>query len=199
MTLKTFVVAVTGASGTVYARRLIQTLAAMDHMRLLVIVSRSAGKVMAHELKAETGNLLDYLLHGIQTGTSSKIEMLSPEDVGGATASGSFVHDGMVVVPCSMKTLSAVASGYADNLIARSADVCLKERRPLIIVPRETPLNLIHLENMTRAARAGALILPACPSYYSLPKTVIDVVDTVVARILDHLGVNHDLVKRWGS
>ncbi|HYA02714.1 MAG TPA: UbiX family flavin prenyltransferase, partial [Syntrophobacteria bacterium] len=107
-------------------------------------------------------------------------------------------HAGIVVVPCSMKTLAAIATGVADNLITRSADVCLKERRPLILVPRETPLSTIHLENMLRAARAGALILPPAPGFYHRPRRVEDLVDFVVARILDHLGISHCLVGEWG-
>ena len=109
------------------------------------------------------------------------------------------IHHGIAVVPCSMKTLAAVACGYADNLITRSCDVCLKERRSLVLVPRETPFGLIHLENMARAARAGAVILPPIPSFYSFPATIEDLVDTVVARIMDHLKVPHDLGTRWGA
>ncbi|MCA1787202.1 MAG: UbiX family flavin prenyltransferase, partial [Desulfobacteraceae bacterium] len=106
---------------------------------------------------------------------------------------------GMVVVPCSMKTLAGAAAGYADNLITRACDVTLKERRPVILVPRETPMNLIHLENMVRLTRAGAVILPASPSFYSFPDTLDTLVDTVVARILDHLGVAQTLMPGWGG
>lgn len=105
----------------------------------------------------------------------------------------------MAVCPCSMKTLGAVASGISDSLIHRSADVCLKEKRPLILLTREMPLSQIHLENMTRAARAGATVFPASPSFYFKPATVSDLIDSVVHRILDHLQVDHDGVKRWGN
>lgn len=114
-------------------------------------------------------------------------------------ASGSRRYDGMVVIPCSQKTLAGIAHGYADNLITRTADVCIKERRPLILVPREMPLSEIHLTNMLRAHRAGATIMPASPPFYHHPENIGDLVDMVVARILDHLHVEHDLAERWGG
>ena len=114
-------------------------------------------------------------------------------------ASGSNPGDAMAICPCTMGTLGAVANGMADNLIERAADVMLKERRPLVLVPRETPLSAIHLENMLKLARAGAVILPPAPGFYTRPRTIDDVVDFVVARVLDHLGVPHALVPRWGD
>jgi len=121
------------------------------------------------------------------------------EDWRAPVASGSNPADAMAVCPCSMGTLGAIAGGLADNLIERAADVMLKERRPLVLVPRETPLSAIHLENMLKLARAGAVILPPAPAFYTRPQTVADVVDFVVARVLDHLRVPHDLVPRWGD
>ena len=120
------------------------------------------------------------------------------EDWYAPIASGSNPADAMAVCPCSMGTLGAIAGGLADNLIERAADVMLKERRPLVLVPRETPLSAIHLENMLKLARAGAVILPPAPGFYTRPQTVDDIVDFVVARVLDHLGVTHALVPRWG-
>ncbi|HCY85645.1 MAG TPA: aromatic acid decarboxylase [Desulfobacteraceae bacterium] len=197
---KTYVVAVTGASGSIYGVRLIKTLAETG-ARVLVILSDAGRKVLIHEMSmAADETLLAFLLrYGVDKGAIYRVETFSQEEIASAPASGSFVHNGMAVVPCSMKTLAAIAGGYADNLITRSCDVTLKERRPLILVPRETPFSVIHLENMTRAAGAGAVILPPCPSFYSFPKTVTDVADTVVARIMDHLGAEHRLTLRWGE
>lgn len=197
---KIYVVGITGASGSLYGIRTIQTLAATG-AQVLVILSRAGAQVLAHEMNMDlSAGLLACLGNGwLDQAALSRIEILEPEEIGSAPASGSFVHDGMVVAPCSMKTLAGVAAGYADNLIARASDVSLKERRPLVLVPRETPFNLIHLENMTRLARAGAVILPPSPSFYTTPQTIMELADTVVARILDHLGAAHCLLERWGG
>ena len=125
------------------------------------------------------------------------VRFRSPRDYYTPPASGSYVHDGMVIVPCSMGTVGRIASGVSDDLITRAADVCLKENRRLVIVPRETPLNLIHLRNLTTLAEAGATILPAMPSFYHDPKTIEDLVDTVVSRILQNLGLPQTLTKPW--
>ena len=121
------------------------------------------------------------------------------DDVTSNVASGSFRTDGMVVIPCSMKTLAGIATGYSDNLLLRAADVTLKERRPLVLVVRETPLSLIHLENMVAVTRAGAVVLPAMPAFYHRPKTVDELVDQVVGKALDLLGVDHTLYRRWSG
>ena len=126
-------------------------------------------------------------------------EAHSPGDVGASIASGSFRTEAMVVAPCSMKTLAAVAHGLSDNLLTRAADVTLKERRPLILVPRETPLSAIHLENMLRLTRAGAIVMPAAPGFYNRPTRIAELVDFMVARVLDHLDVPQTLVPRWGE
>lgn len=178
---KTFVVAITGASGSIYGIRLVQAL--------------------AHETGMDPDHgFLDFLAcRGLSSEALTRIDIFQEDEIASAPASGSFVHHGMAVAPCSMKTLAAMAAGYADNLITRSCDVSLKEKRPLVLVPRETPFSLIHLENMTRLARAGAVILPPSPSFYTFPVTVEDLVDTVVARVLDHLGADHKLLARWGE
>ena len=197
---KTFVVAITGASGSIYGVRLVQVLAE-GGSQVLVILSRAGVHVMAHEtgLDPERG-FLDHLARlGMGPEALTRIEIFHEDEIASAPASGSFIHDGMAVAPCSMKTLAAAAAGYADNLITRSCDVSLKEKRPLVLVPRESPFSLIHLENMTRLARAGAVILPPSPSFYTFPQTLEDLVDTVVARILDHLSAEHDLLARWGE
>lgn len=200
MTQHPYIVAISGASGSIYGIRLIKALVQLN-ARVLVILSNSGLAVLSHEMGYEKkDDFKEFLAScGVQVSSKDQLEIFYEDQMASASASGSFVHAGMVVVPCSMKTLSAVSSGFADNLLTRSADVCLKERRPLILVPRETPYNLIHLENMTRAHQAGAVILPPSPSFYSSPKTIEDLVDTVVARILDHLNISHDLIARWSS
>ena len=118
-------------------------------------------------------------------------------DIAAPPASGTFVTRGMVIIPCSMKSLAGVASGYSDNLILRAAEVTLKERRPLVLVPRETPLTTIHIENMLRAAQAGAIVLPAMPGFYNRPRTVSDIVNQTVGKVLDVLNIEHDLYRPW--
>ena len=191
------IVAICGASGSIYAVTLLRELLARP-LEVHVIASPAGRQVMSHELGYE-GNLsalLEKTFRSLRDPGASLVEHRA-ETFFAPPASGSFKHGGMVVVPCSMKTLAAIAAGVADNLVTRAADVCLKERRPLILVPRETPLSTIHLENMLRAARAGALILPPTPAFYHGPKSVEDLVDFVVARILDHLGISHRLVEEW--
>lgn len=122
-----------------------------------------------------------------------------PERLDARISSGSFKHDGMVIIPCSMKTMAAIANGYASELISRAADVTLKEKRRLVIVPRETPLNIIHLRNMLKLARAGAVILPPMPAFYTKPKNVDDIVDYVVGKVLDILNIPHNLFLRWDN
>ncbi len=195
---KTIVTALTGASGMIYALRLIKALVEAD-VNILVIVSPAAQTVLAHEMDLDANVFQEELFsrYAISSEKRNRIQVFSSTDIGGPCASGSFVHQGMAVVPCSMKSLSAVASGFADNLITRSCDVCLKEKRPLILVPRETPFHTIHLENMARVARAGAVVLPPNPSFYTRPATIEELADTVVARILDHLGIDHCVSGRW--
>lgn len=191
------VVAMTGASGAPYAVRLVQVLCRSGRTVHLTI-SPSGAQV----LKEETGIVVslgrfDPAVFG-EIGTG-RIVYHHHADFSAGIASGSFRTGGMVVAPCSMSTLGAVAHGITTNLITRAADVHLKERRRLILVPRETPLSLIHLENMATVTRAGAIVLPAMPGWYHRPETLADLVDFVVARICDGLGVDHGLSKRWGD
>jgi len=197
---KTYVVGISGASGSIYGIRLIKALAETS-AQVLVILSHAGKQVLAHETgMAPDLPFMDFMAgYGLGQASLDRIETFSQDEIASAPASGSFVHHGMAVAPCSMKTLAAVAAGYADNLLTRSCDVSLKEKRPLVMVPRETPLGLIHLENMTRVARAGGVILPPSPSFYTFPQTIEDLADTVVARIMDHLGAGHALVPRWGD
>ncbi len=179
---KTFVVGVTGASGVVYAKRLLDELCPSADVH--VVVTKTAKDIA----RLEEVELLGYdaVYH-------------DEKSLGADIASGSFLYDGMVVVPCTMKTLAAIANGFSDNLVTRAADVCLKERRPCILVPREMPLSRVHLMNMLAAHEAGATIMVASPGFYHHPKTIDDLVDMVVARVLDHLSVAHHIENRWSG
>jgi len=193
------IVAVTGASGSIYGLRLLSALLSRPCVVHLMI-SKAGDRVMAHETDWNDGDMLEYLSRtGAAIHPGAELKKWDPEDLFAPPASGSFRHVGMAVCPCSMKTLGAIASGLADTLIHRSADVCLKEKRPLVLLTREMPLNLIHLENMTRAARAGATIFPASPGFYFKPVTVTDLADSVIWRVLDHLGLPLENTKRWGN
>jgi len=186
--VKRYVVALTGASGMIYAREVLAYFGARPDLELHVIASAAARQVLALELDAA---LEDVLPAGAR---------LHPEtDFAAPLASGSFRAQGLVVVPCTMGTLGAIAQGQSLNLIHRAADVFLKERRPVILVVRETPLNLIHLRNMTAAAEAGAVIFPAMPSFYHRPENLTDLARNFAGRILDHLGLEHRLTHRWGE
>ena len=193
------VVAVTGASGSIYAIKLLSMLLSQP-ITVHLIVSRDGSRVMAHETDCNGNDIAGYLEHSESPiHPRAELKQWAPEDLFAPPASGSFQHSGMAVCPCSMKTLGAIASGISDNLIHRAADVCLKEKRPLILLTREMPLNLIHLENMTRATRAGATIFPASPGFYLKPATIADLIDSVVWRILDHLHLAPKTAKRWGN
>ncbi len=197
MNQKKIVVAITGASGSIYGIRLARALASLP-VRVFLAVSPSGLKVMTYETGYESGMFEMFLRKsGAIFHKSAKIDELRPDDFSALIASGSFRHDGMVIAPCSMNTLAAIANGITGNIIHRAADVCLKERRPLVLLPRETPFSLIHLKNMVRAAEAGAVIMPPSPGFYTRPATIDDLVDGIVARILDHLGFAHDLSPRW--
>lgn len=175
-------VAVSGASGAVYARRLIEVLSS----RADVILSRDAEAVINFEIGL-----------GPKEFTKGAARVYRGDDLAAAPASGSHPFDALVVVPCSGTTVAKIASGIADNLVTRAAAVALKERRTLIVVPRETPLSAIALENLLKLSRLGVVVLPASPGFYGKPAEVSDLVDFVVARILDHLGIEHDLGPRW--
>ena len=185
---------ITGASGAPYAVRLLQQLA-VAHRPVSLIVSKYGLRL----LETESGiSSIDELRKTVgKDAWDSCVETFSNEDRGAPPASGSALTAGMIVCPCSMGTLSAISVGASRSLIERAADVTLKERRKLILVPRETPLSAIHLGNMLRLTRAGAVVMPASPGFYHRPQQVSDMVDFVVARILDQLGVEQTLVKRW--
>ena len=200
-TPKTICLAFTGASGMPYGVRLLECLlAAGCHVQLLYsqVAQVVARQEMDLALPARPEEAAEHF-RKTYADLPGTLEVYGREAWFAPVASGSNPPDAMVVCPCTMGTLAAIAQGLADNLITRAADVALKERRPLVLVPRETPFSAIHLENMLRLAQAGAVILPPNPGFYHRPQSVGDMVDFVVARILDHLGVSHALMKRWGA
>ncbi|MCG8531351.1 MAG: UbiX family flavin prenyltransferase [Desulfovibrionales bacterium] len=186
--MKKIVVAVTGASGMPLAVTLLRELAASSQAKVHLIISDAAKTVLELESGLDVESLTAYA-HAVY----------AQSEFGASPASGSWQHDGMIVCPCSMASLGAIANGIGSNLIHRAADVTLKERRKLILVPRETPLNRIHLKNMLAADEAGALIMPPTPGFYSKPETIDDICTHLVGRMLDHLDIEHSLVKRWNG
>ncbi len=189
------VVAVTGASGAIYAQRFLMH-AAKSFKEIYLCLSTQAIQVADTEL----GIFLDRQNFSTKAWLGEDyphIKLLDEKNYFTPPASGSFRHDGMVIVPCSMGTAGRIANGISNDLITRAADVCLKEQRKLIMVPREMPWNLIHLRNMTQLAEAGATILPACPAWYTNPTSLEELADTVVARILQSLGVEQQIQSQW--
>jgi len=183
--MKKIILAITGASGSIYGLRLFEYLRS-SNICTHVIISSTGKKVLSLETNVgedffETDNVFVY----------------TQDEIDAPFASGSWKHHGMVICPCSMATLGAIANGFGNNLIHRAADVTLKEGRKLILVIRETPLNTIHIENMLKAARAGATIFPACPGFYHNPKSILELVDHLVSRILDNLGIENNITPRW--
>lgn len=194
-------VAVTGASGAQYGLRLIECLLAAGH-QVFVMVSKASHVVIAteteHKLPAQAAQL-EATLSELYDAAPGQLKVFGKEDWMAPVASGSGAPSSMVVCPCSTGSLSAIATGASNNLIERAADVALKERRQLILVLRETPYSQVHLENMLKLTQMGATIMPASPGFYHRPQTVSDMVDFMVARLLDHLGVEQSLLARWGQ
>jgi 4-hydroxy-3-polyprenylbenzoate decarboxylase len=201
MNQQTITLAFTGASGLPYGVRLLECLL-QAKLRVYLIYSQAAQIVARQEmnlsLPARAKEAQAFFADRYST-DANQLQVFGREEWFAPVASGSNPADAMVICPCTMGTLASVACGLSDNLIERAADVMLKERRPLILVPRETPLSAIHLENMLRLSRAGAVILPANPGFYHHPRNVDALVDFVVARILDQLHIDHTLISRWGN
>jgi flavin prenyltransferase len=197
----TFALAITGASGAIYAMR---TMAALleRNCHLEVVISDYGRRLLHDELgdKASVNRLREYLVETYgDAAKQGTFDVLSNKDLGAAIASGSHDCEAMVIVPCSMKTLAGVAHGLSRNLVERAADVMLKEKRRLVIVPREAPMSLPQLKNMVLCAEAGAMILPAMPAFYQMPKTLDDLADFMAGKILAALGVSHDLYPKWNG
>jgi 4-hydroxy-3-polyprenylbenzoate decarboxylase len=184
--IQRLIIGISGASGTVYGLRLLEILHKL-RMETHLVMTKTAEEVIEIE-------------NGVAIGEIKRLATYCYDinDLTAPIASGDFQSEGMVIAPCSMKTLAGVANGYSQNLLLRAADVTLKERRRLVLVPRETPLNSIHLENMLKLARIGVTILPAMPAFYHKPKSIDDLVNHIVGKILDVFGIEHQLYKRWG-
>jgi 4-hydroxy-3-polyprenylbenzoate decarboxylase len=182
------VIGITGASGVIYGIRLLEVLSTKKEVETHLIISEAGAEIIRHE----TGRDL------------KKVKALADAcydntDIGSRLSSGSFRRDGMVIAPCSMKTLSALANSYTDNLITRSGDITLKERKKLVLLTRETPLHLGHLRNMEKVTEMGGIILPPVPAFYHKPKTINDIIDYTVGRVLDIFDIKHNLMKRWAG
>lgn len=184
--MKRIIVGISGASGTVYGIRLLEVLGRIDGVETHLILTHGARVTMEHETSMSPKDL-ESLAHVIH----------SPDNLAACISSGSFKTDGMVVAPCSMKSLSMIAYSIDDNLLVRAADVVLKERRKLVLIVRETPLHLGHLRQMTIVTEMGGIILPPVPSFYHEPKTIDDIIDQTIGKTLDQLGLQHDLFQRW--
>ena len=196
---RTFALAITGASGAVYAMRTMAALLERE-CHLEVVISEFGRRLLHDELgdKAAVPRLREYLVETYgQSAANGTFTVLNNKDLGATLASGSHECEGMVIVPCSMKTLAGVAHGLSRNLVERAADVMLKEKRQLVIVPRETPMSLPQLRNMVLCAEAGAMVLPAMPAFYQMPKTLADLSDFMAGKILSAIGVSHDLYPKW--
>jgi len=186
MKKRKIIIGISGASGTIYGIRLLETLKNYSEIETHLVISDIAKEIIQHETERDPSEVLTLadIVHSIK-------------NLGAAISSGSFLTEGMIIAPCSIKSLAGIANSYNDNLLVRAADVCLKERRKLIIVLRETPLHLGHLELMTKVTRYGAILLPPMPSFYHSPKTIDDIINQTVGKMLDNFGIKHNLFKRW--
>ena len=182
------IVGITGASGVVYGIRLLEVLSAIKEVETHLIISEAGEENIRYETDWQPGDVKALADYCYDIG-----------DTGARLSSGSFKRDGMVIAPCSMKTLSALAGSYADNLITRTADVTLKERKRLVLLARETPLHLGHLSNMTRLTEMGAVIFPPVPAFYHKPRTIQDLIDHTIGKVLDMFDINHELFTRWSG
>ena len=199
--MKNYVVVITGASGSVYGLKLVEQLLTAGH-EVTLIATKAGREVTAFEtgftIPEAGAGAAEAVMRFLEVSPTSALRVAGQHDLFDAAASGSALIDGTVVCPASMGFCGSIAAGLASDLPERAADVMLKERRPLVLVPRETPLSLVHLRNLTSLAEAGAIVVPASPGFYHKPTTLDDLVDFVVGKVLDQLGVPHDLFRRWG-
>jgi flavin prenyltransferase len=196
--MKSIAVGITGASGSIYAQKLLIRLQECPEVtRIDLVISKAGVRVVGEELGINVAGTEPRVVRELIGAESDKIIVHPAADIGATIASGSYLSDAMVIVPCSMSSLACIASGINRDLVHRAADVMMKESRPLILVPRETPLHAIHLENMLKLARMGVHIIPAMPSFYHSPQTIDDLVEHFIHRLLDHLGVAHKQKTRW--
>ena len=196
--MKSITIGITGASGSIYAQRLLVLLnQSTDVSRIDLVISQAGIRVVGEELGIKAAGTDPRVVRELIGQESEKVLLHQASDIGATIASGSYLSDAMIIIPCSMGSLGAIASGITRDLIHRAADVMLKENRLLILAPRETPFNVIHLENMLKLARLGVRIIPLMPSFYHHPKTIDDLIDHFIHRLLDHLGVTHEQQTRW--
>lgn len=191
--MASYVVGITGASGSIYAVRLLEELLKAD-CEIHLVITENGKKVLAYEM----GYALDVLISNLNQ-LGGILHFYQIDDLFAPIASGSFKIDGMVILPCSMSTVAEVSMGLSKNLLSRAADVCIKEKRRLVIVPRETPLSTIHLRNMLTLSELGVTIMPAMPGFYQKPETISDMVNATVGRILDYLGLENNLYMKWNG
>jgi len=198
--MKNLVVGITGASGSIYGLRLIEELLKKGH-RVSVLLSNAGRQVLAFETSLKLAEKPTACLDQLQQHFSAgeELQHFAINDFFASVASGSSAPDAVIICPCSMGTAGRIAAGLSDSLLERVADVALKEQKKLLLVPRETPFNQIHLENLLRLSKAGAQILPAMPAFYQKPQSVEDLIDFVVGKVLDSLEIDHQLFKRWGE
>jgi flavin prenyltransferase len=182
------VIGITGASGVIYGIRLLEVLSTHKEVETHLVISETGAEIIKHET--------DWGLKKVRALADACYDI---NDIGSRLSSGSFKRDGMVIAPCSMKTLSALANSYSDNLITRSADITLKERKRLVLLARETPLHLGHLRNMVKLTEMGAIVFPPVPAFYHKPKTIKDLIDYTIGRVLDIFDINHNLLPRWSG
>lgn len=197
MRKKSWVVGITGASGSIYGVRLTESLLSLG-FDVHLIITNAGWRVLKEEMGFQVTSREEMLAENFG-GYKGQVTYHPISDIGATIASGSYLVEGMIIMPCSMGTLSSVAHGASDNLMGRAADVMMKEGRPLVLVPRETPLHAIHLENMLTLSKLGVKIIPAMPAFYHKPKTIDDIVNFLVGKVLDSLRIDHQLYTRWGD